>query len=113
MTTLPTQQIVAALQAGHPAEAERLARFSLQPRPQDENLLLLLALSLQQQQKLTDAVAVYAELTRLFPQNSLHWGNYATALRDAGDLKAAEEAYATALRLDPANTEQMLNYGLL
>ncbi|MDE3071933.1 MAG: sulfotransferase [Pseudomonadota bacterium] len=113
MTTLPTQEIIAALQAGRPADAERLARFYLQPRPQDEELLLLLALSLQQQQKLADAVAAYAELTRLFPQSSLHWGNYATALRDLGALKEAEAAYVTALRLDPANTEQMLNYGLL
>ena len=113
MTALANQQIIAALQAGHAVEAERLCRLHLQQQVRDENLLLLLALSLQYQHKTMDAVAVYAELTRLFPESSLHWGNYATALRDAGDLNGAGEAYATSLRLDPGNTEQMLNLGLL
>ena len=113
MTTPPIQQIVAALQTGHPVEAERLARFYLQPRPQDEDLLLLLGLSLQQQQKFKDALPVYAELAHRFPESSLHVGNHATALRDVGALAEAEEIYRVSVRLDPGNAEQMLNLGML
>ena len=113
MNTQSHQDIMAALQAADPAKAERLSRHTLQQQPQDADLLLLLAISLHQQQKMTEAVEIYARLARLFPQSGLHWGNYATALRDAGDLEAAEQAYATSLGLEPRNADQLLNLGLL
>jgi Tfp pilus assembly protein PilF len=113
MNTESSQDIVVALQTGDPARAEQLIRQQLQQEPHDGDLLLLLAISLQQQNKLVDAVSVYAELTGLFPDSSLHWGNYATALRDCGELEDAEQAYTTSLSLDPHNVDQLLNFGLL
>jgi len=113
MTTQEKQKILAALQIGQLAEAEQLARFQLEHQQGDEYVLLLLALSLQQQQKFQEALPIYAELARLFPGSSLHVGNHATALRDAGALEEAEETYRVSLRLDPTNTEQMLNLGML
>ncbi|MFC5524455.1 sulfotransferase [Rhodanobacter ginsengisoli] len=113
MTTQAKQRILEAFQIGQLAEAEQLARSQLEQQGGDEDLLFLLALSLQQQQKFQEALPVYAELARLFPENSLHVGNHATALRDAGALDEAEEAYRVSLRLDPANTEQLLNLGML
>jgi Flp pilus assembly protein TadD len=113
MTTQVKQEIMAAIQVGQPAEAERLSRIQLQRQGQDGDLLFLLGLSLQQQQKFQDALPVFAELARLFPDSSVHAGNHATALRDVGALEEAEEAYRASLRLDPANAEQMLNLGML
>ena len=113
MTTQAKQKILVAFQIGQLAEAEQLARSQLERHGEDEELLFLLALSLQQQKKFEEALPVYAELARLFPENSLHVGNHATALRDAGALDEAEEMYRASLRLDPKNTEQMLNLGML
>lgn len=113
MTRQAKQEILAAFQDGRLAEAERLARSGLERKQADEELLFLLAFSLQQQRKFREALPVYAELARLFPDNSLHVGNHGTALRDTGALAEAGEAYRLALRLEPANTSQMLNLGML
>ena len=107
------QDIMLTLQEGRSAEAERLSRLALEQRPDDQDLLLFLAISLHQQRKMTEAVEVYAELTRLCPQSGVNWGNYATALRDAGELEQAEQAYGTCLTLDPGNSGQLMNLGLL
>jgi len=113
MPTLSVEVITASIAAGDYAAAEQLCREQLPDQPQDESLLLLLAISLQFQQKIGEAVDVYARLTELLPESSVHWGNYATALREAGAEKEAEEAYATAIRLDPRNPGPLLNLGLL
>lgn len=113
MTTYSTQEVLAALQAGQFGRAEQLARDQLRGHPQDQDLLLLLAVSLREQQKPDEALVIFAELTRLQPDNAVHWGNYATALRDIGALKEADQAYATSLRLVPDNAEQWFNLGLL
>ncbi len=107
------QEIMLALQSAQPAEAERLCHLALRQRPDDQDLLLLLAISLHHQQKMAAALEIYADLTRRSPQSSVNWGNYATALRDSGDLEQAEKAYATCLGLDPGNATQMMNLGLL
>jgi Flp pilus assembly protein TadD len=113
MQTLSIEAIAQAIGAGAYALAERQCRDGLADRPDDENLLLLLAISLQFQQRIGEAVDVYARLTELRPESSVHWGNYATALREAGAEQEAEQAYATAIRLDPRNPGPLLNLGLL
>ena len=106
-------QIAAAIHAGQPVRAEQLCRAALLEQPDDENLLLLLAMSLQCQQRLHDALATYAELTRLFPASSLHWNNYATVLREAGAQEQAREAFTKAIQLDPSNLLPKSQLGLL
>lgn len=113
MPTLSIEVITSAMTGGDYATAERRCREQLSDHPQDENLLLLLAICLQFQQKIGEAVSVYACLTELLPESSLHWGNYATALREAGLEQEAEEAYATAIRLDSHNPGPLLNLGLM
>lgn len=113
MPATTTEMIGTALNAGRLAEAERLSRAGLDEQPDDGNLQLLLAISLHLQKKLDAAIPIYAELTRRYPQSGLHWGNYATALRESGELDAAAEAYATALQWDPKNAQTLLNLGLL
>jgi len=113
MTQEPTQSIVAALTAGHLPEAERLCRAQLLERPHDENSLLLLAMALQFQQRHTEAKAVYLQLTELFPDSGTHWCNYATASVTTGLLKEAEDAYSTAIRLDPLNIMPKIHLGLM
>ena len=113
MTSRAFEAIAATLSAGFTRNAEQLCREQLLGAPRDENLLLLLAISLHQQDKLQDALAVYARLTELCPSSGIHWGNYATALREAGALQASGEAYATARRLAPGDAGILMNLGLL
>jgi Flp pilus assembly protein TadD len=105
--------ILSALQAGHPAEAERLARLALTESPGHPDLRLFLALSVQRQGRAEEALDLYAALAADHPSESLHWGNYATALREAGQPQAAEAAYVRAIELAPDNIEQLANLGLL
>lgn len=108
-----TGPIVAALKAGALSEAERLCRLHLDRQPEDSDVLLLLGLSLQRQGRLAEAVPLYARLTELHPDNSMHWGNYATALRVAGDSEGARRAAETAVDLAPDEPERLEQLGLL
>lgn len=113
MNDLVIAPIVAAIQSGDPATAERLCRAQLEATPDASDVLVLLALSLWHQGDHSSALDTYAKLTRLHPEDSLHWRNYAAALRKAGDLAAAEKAYETAVRLAPEDAEVLELYGLV
>jgi len=113
MTEPMTDPIVAAIQAGDPRSAGRLCGDQLRQTPDDANLLVLLALSLWQQGDHAEALKIYARLTRLYPEDSVHWRNYAVALRKAGYLEASERAYATAVGLVPGDAELLELHGLV
>ncbi|MGH8114123.1 MAG: tetratricopeptide repeat-containing sulfotransferase family protein [Rhodanobacteraceae bacterium] len=105
--------IVAAIQAGDLASAEYLCGHALRKTPDDVDLLVLLGYDLQQQGRPGDALPVFARLTELLPDDGMHWGNYATALKLAGDLPAAEQAAETAVRVSPDSPERLEQLGLL
>ena len=114
MTTINTSQpILSALQAARPDEAERLCHAALKQDSRNADVLFLLALAQQQQHRLEQAVETYARLAGMFPDSALHWGNYATALREVGRQDEAVVAYRAALRLAPDDTLQWINLGLL
>jgi len=103
MAIVDTTQIAAALQAGDPIRAEALSRAALAEAPGNESLLFMLGVSIHVQHRSREAAEIYAELTRLRPDMSAYWNNYATALAEAGELEAAVDAYGQALAVDPAN----------
>ncbi|MGH8145036.1 MAG: tetratricopeptide repeat-containing sulfotransferase family protein [Rhodanobacteraceae bacterium] len=105
--------IIAAFQAENPKTAEHLCRARLEELPDDADVLLLLGLALQQQGRPDDAVPMYRRLTELHPDDGMHWCNYATALRVAGDSVAAEQAAGTAVRLTPDDPDRLEQLGLL
>ena len=107
------EPIVAALNAGDPQTAEHLCQNRLQQTADNAELLVLLALSLWQQGNHDEALQIYSRLTRLYPEDSVHWRNYAAALRKAGDLEASEKAYAMAVRLAPDDAGLLELYGLV
>jgi Flp pilus assembly protein TadD len=107
------QDIIGAFQAGHLAEAERWSREALQQSPANDDLSLLLAMCLHQQGRLEEAFVLYASLAERHANSSLHWGNYATILRDLGRLDESAQAYAASLRLQPDNVDQLVNLGML
>jgi tetratricopeptide (TPR) repeat protein len=113
MTESTAAAIVAALEAGEPAQAERLCSEQLQRNPDAPDLLVLLALARWRQGKRRESLEVYERLTRQYPGELVHWRNYATALREAGDLEAAENASAHAVRLAPDDPELLDWHGLL
>jgi len=113
-TSMPSvNEIVLALQQQQPETAERLATKYLQGAPADEDVLLLLGLSLQSQQRREETVEVFRKLTLLQPQSVLHWNNFGTVLREAGQPEQAEAAYRSALAIDPADSAVLENLGLL
>jgi tetratricopeptide (TPR) repeat protein len=105
--------IVAVLESGDPGAAERLCRAQLQARPDASDLSVLLALSLWQQGHRDEAQELYARLTRLYPEEGVHWRNYAAVLRKAGDLETSEKAYEAAVSLLPDDAELLHLYGLV
>jgi tetratricopeptide (TPR) repeat protein len=113
MTDDAIQPIVSALRLDDPVTAQRLCELQLQRQPDESDVLLLLALSLQRQGKFDAATEIYAQLTRLDPDSALHWGNFATALKVAGDFEAAERAAQKAVQLAPDDADQLEQLGLL
>ncbi len=105
--------IVAALQAGDAVQGENLCRRALDNDPDDAEVLLLLGLALQRQARPRDALQPFARLTELYPDNGMHWGNYATALARVGDVEAAERAADNAVRLTPEQPGQLEQLGVL
>ena len=108
-----TAPIVEALQSGNLVEAERQCRLHLREIPDDTDLLLLLGLALQRQGRPNEATEAYRRLTEVDPDNSMHWGNYATSLRIAGDPEGAERAAQAAVRLAPDEPDRLEQLGLL
>jgi Flp pilus assembly protein TadD len=107
------EEINAAIQSGDPVTAEALCRADLQVQPHDADGLLLLAVSLHLQRKVPEALAAYAHLTGLFPDNGVYWANYATAQREGGLLAEAEASYRAAIQLDPKNPIPRVDLGLM
>lgn len=113
MTANPLEAISAAARVGDFPLVERLSRAALEGQPPRGDLLFFLAVSLQYQNKKDEAIETYARLTEMYPHGAVHWGNYGTALREAGRLDEAEKAYAEAIRLDPKSAAPHVNMGLL
>ncbi|HEX7326383.1 MAG TPA: sulfotransferase [Rhodanobacteraceae bacterium] len=107
------QAIVDAVKAGDLARGERLCRGALAATPDDVDLLVLLGYALQRQGRASDALGVFRRLTELRPDDPLHWGNYATALKLADDLLAAEQAAQKAVDFSHAAPERLEQLGLL
>jgi len=105
--------IVAALKMGHLEEAESFCRAALAQDPGLPDVWLLLAMALQRQGQAREALAPFARLTELRPQDSAHWSNYATALHRAGDIEAARTAIKKAVELAPDEPERLDQLGLL
>lgn len=107
------ESIVDAIKSGDLSGAEQSCVRRLQRQPDESSVLQLLGVTLQQQGKLVDAVTPYERLTRLHPDNGLHWANYATALRMAGDLEKAERAAEVAAELAPDDPQRLDQLGML
>ena len=107
------ERLIALLQCGDGTTVERECRRFLQADPEHEFLLTLLGMALQQQARAGQAAAVYERLTWLYPEVSEHWNNFATTLRESGQLKEAEHAYKVALTLAPEHAGTLGNLGLL
>lgn len=113
MTAPEFPSVSAAVRVRDWAEAERQSKLHLSTHPDREDLLLMLAISLQMQDRVAEAVEAHAQLTQRFPQNATYWGNYATALREAGSFAEATAAHQRALQLTPDDPHELTNYGLL
>lgn len=105
--------IVAALQAGDPAGAERLCRAVLGHDRDSADVLLLLGLCLQRQDRDREALVPYRRQTGLQPGESMHWVNYATESRRAGVVEPALQAARRAVEPAPDDVHCLEERGLL
>jgi Flp pilus assembly protein TadD len=101
------------LQQGRAEIAERVGREVLDSRPGEAVALNLVAIALNAQGRYADAAQLFAELTRVQPQERSHWGNLGTALRAAGQLQPALDAYQQAAMLGDKSANFHYNVGLL
>lgn len=113
MSDSEIESIVDVIKSGDLLGAEQLCIRRLLRQPDESHVLQLLGIILQQQGRLADALTPYARLTHLHPDDSLHWGNYATALRMAGDLEKAEQAAEVAAKLTPDDPQRLDQLGML
>ena len=107
------KQGYALLQQGRAEIAERVGREVLDSRPGEAVALNLVAIALNAQGRYADAAQLFAELTRVQPQERSHWGNLGTALRAAGQLQPALDAYQQAAMLGDKSANFHYNVGLL
>lgn len=107
------ESVVHALQLGKLADAEHLVRKYLQHEPASENGLILLGMCLTRQCRMEEAISVLSDLTTLFPDSAVHWSNLGTALRSAGGVREAEQAYRRAIQLDPKFVDALVDLGYL
>lgn len=113
MADTAIEAISAAIQTARFAEAERLCGEALQQTPDNPDVLLLLALVHQQTGRYGEAIAIFAQLARLDPGNSLHWNNYVGALSAAGELETAERECREALTASPDDAELLDKLGII
>jgi tetratricopeptide (TPR) repeat protein len=107
------RQAEAALRAGDPVRAARLAGEVLRARSDDVAALMLQGMALRAGGRHADACSVFARLVRLQPQVAAHRVNLGTSLRDNGRLDEALTAYAVAASLGAKGADFLFNVGLL
>ena len=100
IAALPINAINDALSRGRPQDAERLTRDFLRQSPTDPDGLILLGLCLREQERWTEAVAPFTQLTRLQPRSALHWSNLGTAQRTPRPIRQAAESEKRAREQD-------------
>lgn len=105
------QSIFQLLQSGNPVRAEAMTRSLLASDPDAESPLLLLAFCLDAQYRVAEALAVFEQLTKLYPTTSSHWSNLGAAYRDLGQKAEAREAFVRAHALEPNDPAALLNLG--
>lgn len=113
MDDVNIKAIVDDLERGNLQNAEAVCRDHLAQKPDAEGVQVLLALGLWRQGRQDEALAIYAELVMLHPDSVVHWRNYSTALREAGQWSAAEAACAQAVRIDPDDADWLELHGML
>jgi predicted O-linked N-acetylglucosamine transferase (SPINDLY family) len=107
----PWKTAWAALQAGQPAEAERLCRPALQDHPDRADGWFLLGAACQCQGKLSDAADYYTKALGLNPNAPDVQNNLGSVLRAQGRTREAEFCYRQALELRPDFPEAHNNLG--
>jgi choline-sulfatase len=104
----------AAVQQGHPADGERLARQALTNDPNNAFAILVLAQALLDQGRYRDAVGEFRRYARLVPASADVHHRLAICFSRLGDVAAALAEEESALAIDPRDAEaHELRGGLL
>ncbi len=93
----------ALLDAGRPREAERIVRAALRDRPDDPGMLGWLSVCLRDQDRYGEAIAAATAAIAVERRMADLWLSLAMALRSAGRVREAVDAFRTCLALSPEN----------
>jgi len=102
-----------ALEQSSPAKAEEAYRKALAADPERVDALVNLGALLCDQSRCPEAVAMFDDAVAGGTTSALLHFNHAIVLEEVGELARAEDAYRSALELDPAMTDAHYNLGLL
>ncbi len=110
LVTDAPEYVAAAIARAHRAtrrfaEAERMARATLQKKPGDADWTVLLAVALTDLGRTAEAETLLQDLIERDPGNAEAWRARGYAARTAGDPFKALRAYAEANRRQPGNAE--------
>ncbi len=99
------------LDAGRPAEAEKLAMQALELAPRDCEAALVLGNSLAQQGRLDGAEAAYGRALSVCPDLADAWANLCLVYGSSDRMEMAVEAGKKAVALEPTNLAALNNLG--
>jgi len=101
------------LEGSSPEKAEEAYRKALAADPERVEVLVNLGALLCDQSRCPEAVAMFDYAVAGGTRSALLHFNHAIVLEEVGELERAEDAYRSALELDPAMTDAHYNLGLL
>ena len=113
LTAPAIPDIVSALEAGDAPGAERPAPARPAMDMGGTQAMVLLAIALSMLNRQAEVIELYRKLIELEPNEPSHHNNLGTALRESGDLAAAEQAYRAGLALDSSDPAALANLGTL
>lgn len=102
-----------ALEGSSPEKAEEAYRKALAADPERAEVLVNLGALLCDQSRCPEAVAMFDYAVSGGMRSALLHFNHAIVLEEIGERERAEDAYRSALEVDPAMTDAHYNLGLL
>lgn len=109
--TRPQDSAQAALRAGNPQRALEITQTAIKSFPNDAQLRFIRAVALHSLNRLPEAEAAFAELTREFPELPEPYNNLAVVQAALGKLDLARTALEDAVRAAPGYAVAHENLG--
>lgn len=105
------QDVSKLLKAGQIDQASRTVDAALAAKPSDAQLRFLKGVVLSEQQKKTEAMQIFVQLTEDFPELAEPWNNLAVLYAGDGQYDKARSALELSLKIQPNYATAQENLG--